>query len=103
MYSKAITLLKWKKIADSFISMSVGKEYDADPYYWTTFYCYKSLIIDTGCPHTTEEAAKFMEEMKLDVKAILLTHYHEDRSGGTSLFKKRLNADVSAPSDPLRF
>jgi hypothetical protein len=24
-------LLKWKKIADSFISISVGKEYDAEP------------------------------------------------------------------------
>lgn len=24
-------MLKWKKIADSFISISVGKEYDAEP------------------------------------------------------------------------
>jgi glyoxylase-like metal-dependent hydrolase (beta-lactamase superfamily II) len=90
-------LLKCKKIADSFFSISVGKEYDAEPYYWTTFYYYKGLIIDTGCPLTTEEAATFMEEMKLNVKAILLTHYHEDHSGGAGLFKKRFDIDVFAP------
>ena len=79
-------MLTWKKIADNFISISVGKEYDAEPYYWTTFYYYRGLIIDTGCPHTVEEATNFIEEMKLDVKANLLTHYHEDHSRWSSLF-----------------
>ena len=43
-------MLKWKKIGENFISVNVGKEYDGEPYYWTTFYYYKGLIIDTGCP-----------------------------------------------------
>lgn len=90
-------MLKFSKIADRFVSISVGKEYDAEPYYWTTFYYYKGLIIDTRCPLTAEEPVTFIEEMKLNVKAILLTHCHEDQCGGAYLFRKRFNIDVFAP------
>ncbi|MGB9713404.1 MAG: MBL fold metallo-hydrolase [Candidatus Bathyarchaeales archaeon] len=94
-------MLKWKKIDRDFIAVDVGKEYDGKPLYWTTFYYYKGLIIDTGCPHTAEEAAKFIEDMKFSVNAILLTHYHEDHSGGAYLFKEKLNVDVFAPKKSL--
>lgn len=94
-------MLKWKRIAENFISISVGKEYDEQPYYWTTFYYYKGLIVDTGCPHTAEEAVNFIEKMKLDLKAVLLTHYHEDHSGGAYLFKERFDVDVLAPKKSL--
>jgi len=94
-------MLKWKRITDDFISISVGKEYDAEPFYWTTFYYYKGLLIDTGCPLTAEEAADFVEKIKLNVKAILLTHYHEDHSGGAYLFKERLGVDIFAPTKSL--
>lgn len=90
-------MLKWKQIAKDFISINVGKEYDDKPYYWTTFYYYKGLIIDTGCPHTAEEAVKFIQDMSLNVNAVLLTHYHEDHSGGAYLFKERFNVEVFAP------
>lgn len=94
-------MLKWKRIAENFISISVGKEYEVEPYYWTTFYYYKGLIVDTGCPHTAEESLNFIEKMKLDVKAVLLTHYHEDHSGGAYLFKERFDVDVFAPRKSL--
>jgi len=94
-------MLKWKKIDENFISIDVGKEYDGKPYSWTTFYYYKGLIIDSGCPHTAEESARFMEEMKLDVKAVLLTHYHEDHSGGVYLFKNRFDVNVFASEKSL--
>ncbi|MCJ7635655.1 MBL fold metallo-hydrolase, partial [Candidatus Bathyarchaeota archaeon] len=71
-------MLKWKRIAKDFISISVSTEYDGKPLYWTSFYYYKGLIVDTGCPHTAEEASNFIENMKLGIKAVLLTHYHED-------------------------
>jgi glyoxylase-like metal-dependent hydrolase (beta-lactamase superfamily II) len=94
-------MLQWRRIADNFISISVGKEYDDAPYYWTTFYYYRGLLIDTGCPHTVEEAARFVEDMRLNIKAILLTHYHEDHSGGAYLFKEKFGAEVFAPQKSL--
>lgn len=83
------------------MAINVGKEYDGEPYYWTTFYYYNGIIIDTGCPHTADEAVKFIDEMKLNVKVILLTHYHEDHSGGAYLFKDKYNVEVFAPENSL--
>jgi len=94
-------VLKWKRIAENFISIGVGKKYNNEPYYWTTFYYYKGLIVDTGCPHTAEESVDFVQKMKLDVKAVLLTHYHEDHSGGAHLFKERFDVNVFAPRRSL--
>lgn len=94
-------MLKWKKIGENFIAINVGKEYDEEPYYWTTFYYYNGLVIDTGCPHTADEAARFIDEMKLSVEAVLLTHYHEDHSGGAYWFKDKFNVKVFAPENSL--
>jgi glyoxylase-like metal-dependent hydrolase (beta-lactamase superfamily II) len=57
--------------------------------------------VDTGCPHTAEEAVKFIEDMKLSVNAVFLTHYHEDHSGGAYLFKEKFDVDVFAPEKSL--
>lgn len=94
-------MLRWERITNNFISINVGKEYDDEPYYWTTFYYYRGLLIDTGCPNTAEEATKFVEGMRLTVKAILLTHHHEDHSGGAYLFKEKFGAEVFAPQKSL--
>jgi glyoxylase-like metal-dependent hydrolase (beta-lactamase superfamily II) len=94
-------MLRWEQIAKDFIAISVGKEYGGKPYYWTTFYYYKGLVIDTGCSHTSEEAAKFIEDMKLHVKAVFLTHHHEDHCGGASTFKERFGVEVFAPRKSL--
>ena len=95
-------MLKWKRIAENFISIKVGKEYNGEPYYWTAFYYYKGLIVDTGCPHTARESVNFVEKKKLDIKAVLLTHYHEDHSGGAYLFKERFDVEVFAPQRSLK-
>ena len=94
-------MLKWEKIAKDFIAISVGKEYGGEPYYWTTFYYYKGLVIDAGCPHTAEETVKFIEDMKLNVKAVFLTHHHEDHCGGAPKFKEKFDVEVFAPRKSL--
>lgn len=94
-------MLKWEWITKDFMAISVGKEYNGEPYYWTTFYYYKGLVIDAGCPHTAEESAKFMEDMKLNIKAVLLTHHHEDHCGGAPIFKERFGVEVFAPQKSL--
>ncbi|MGC8998519.1 MAG: MBL fold metallo-hydrolase [Candidatus Bathyarchaeia archaeon] len=94
-------MLRWEHIAKDFIAISVGKDHNGEPYYWTTFYYYRGLVIDSGCPHTAKEAAKFIENMKLDVKAILLTHHHEDHCGGAPTFKERFGVEVFAPQKSL--
>ncbi|MEM3824255.1 MAG: MBL fold metallo-hydrolase, partial [Candidatus Bathyarchaeia archaeon] len=94
-------MLKWEWITKDFMAISVGKEYNGEPYYWTTFYYYKGLVIDAGCPHTAEESAKFMEDMNLNIKAVLLTHHHEDHCGGAPIFKERFGVEVFAPQKSL--
>jgi glyoxylase-like metal-dependent hydrolase (beta-lactamase superfamily II) len=90
-------MLRWKQIDKDFISVDVGKVYNEKPFYWTTFYYYKGLIIDTGCPHCAEETTRFLKTLGFDIKAILLTHFHEDHSGAAYLIQERLDTDVFAP------
>jgi len=95
-------MLRWNQIDKNFVSVEVGKAYNEQPFYWTTFYYYNGLIIDTGCPHTTEESLGFIEKMNFEVKAILLTHFHEDHSGGVHLFQEKLDAEVFAPRKSIK-
>lgn len=94
-------MLEWKQIADDFFAISVAKEHNGEPYYWTTFYYYKGLLVDSGCPHAAEESVNFIKDMKLSVEAVLITHYHEDHSGGARLLKERFDVDVFAPRKSL--
>ncbi len=94
-------MLRWRQIDKDLVSVDVGKAYNEKPFYWTTFYYYKGLIVDTGCPHAAEESASFLEKMKLDIQAVLLTHFHEDHSGGAYLFQERLKVDVFAPKKSI--
>ncbi len=96
-------MLRCRQIDKDFISIDVGKAYNEKPFYWTTFYYYKGLVIDAGCPHTAEESTSFLEKLKLDIHAVLLTHFHEDHCGGAYLFQERLKTDVFAPRKSIRF
>ena len=63
-------MLKWKKIADSFISISVGKEYDAEPItgLLSTITMVSLLIVAVLIQL---KKLKFIEETKLSVRRAL--------------------------------
>ena len=63
-------MLKWKKIADSFISISVGKEYDAEPItgLLSTITMVSLLIVAVLIQL---KKLKFIEETKLSVRRTL--------------------------------
>jgi len=94
-------MLRWKPIQNDFIAIHVGrKRPDAEkPYYWTGLYYYKGLLIDTGCAYTAIETADFLERSNLDIKVILITHFHEDHVGGAAELKERFNVDIYAPEE----
>jgi len=72
------------------LAIKCGNEVNGQVLYWTTLYYYKNLVIDTGCPHTAHEIKDFFHSKA--VKAILITHYHEDHCGGTHVFKQPVYA-----------
>ena len=94
-------MIQSTKIEDDFISASAGRELDGKPHIWTSFYYYKGLVIDSGCAHTAEESTIFLEKLKLPVKAILLTHYHEDHCGGATAIQKKFKVEIYAPEKSL--
>jgi glyoxylase-like metal-dependent hydrolase (beta-lactamase superfamily II) len=87
-------MLKTQQLGDV-LSLSSGKEVGGQVLYWVNFYFYRGIVIDTGCPHTENEVRSFFE--KREVKAVLLTHYHEDHIGGANAF----DTSVFAPEKSL--
>lgn len=54
---------------------------------WSTMYYYKGLVIDCGCANTAEETYNFVRSLG-DIKAVLITHHHEDHVGCAHLFDR---------------
>ncbi|MCS7130181.1 MAG: MBL fold metallo-hydrolase [Archaeoglobaceae archaeon] len=65
-----------------------GHEIGGKVYYWVHFFIYSDILFDSGCPHTAKEV---FEAFK-DKKAVLITHYHEDHSGGAIELQKVMKA-----------
>ncbi len=79
---------------DDLLMLKCGAEIKGQVFYTTRLYYYRNLLIDTGCPHTAREVRELISSR--EVKAVLLTHYHEDHAGGASLFE-----NVYAPEKSL--
>jgi len=79
---------------DDILVLKCGTEIKGQVFYTTRLYYYRNLLIDTGCPHTAYEVRDFISGK--EVKAVLLTHYHEDHAGGAFLFE-----NVYAPEKSL--
>ncbi|MCX7636020.1 MAG: hypothetical protein N2Z74_09805, partial [Syntrophales bacterium] len=67
---------------DGVTVIKCGTEVGGEVPYWTYCYRYGGLLFDAGCPHTAVELQAFVREAHL--RALLITHYHEDLGGGAS-------------------
>jgi len=77
--------------------IKMGREYQGRVLYWTAAYLVDGLLIDTGCPHTAEELARFLEGRHL--KLAVNTHHHEDHVGANHLLQQRFEIPIMASGE----
>ena len=79
--------------------IKMGREYEGRVLYWTAAYLVDGLLIDTGCPHTAEELAKFLAGQNLRLAAN--THHHEDHVGANHLLQQRFRVPIMASRESV--
>jgi glyoxylase-like metal-dependent hydrolase (beta-lactamase superfamily II) len=77
--------------------VKMGREYEGRVLYWTAAYLVDGLLIDTGCPHTAEELARFLADQYL--KLAVNTHHHEDHVGANHLIQQRFKVAIMASGE----
>ena len=63
---------------------------------WTSSYLVDKLLIDTGAPAGKEQILQWISSLPEDEKPkrIILTHFHEDHSGGAHLLQNELGLPI---------
>ncbi|MBF5059739.1 hydroxyacylglutathione hydrolase [Candidatus Neptunochlamydia vexilliferae] len=67
-----------------------------DNYTYVISWDQNALVVDPG---EGEPILKLLEEENLTLKNILITHYHDDHTGGVELLKKKTECRVIGPED----
>jgi len=75
----------------------MGREVGGRVLYWVAAYLVDGLLIDTGCRHTAEELAGFLEGK--DLKMVVNTHHHEDHVGANHILKERFGVRIFASAE----
>lgn len=68
----------------------------ADNYLWLLHDGERAAVVDPGDAAVVE---KLLDELGLELAAILVTHHHADHIGGVERLRPRLNGPVHGPSD----
>ncbi len=84
------------QVYDGVTQVRMSREMDGKPVYWVAAYLIDGMLVDTGCSHTSEELAAFLEGK--DLRFVVNTHYHEDHIGGNHDIMTRYGIDICAPS-----
>ncbi len=77
----------------------MSREIGGKPVYWVAAYLVDGLLIDTGCSHTADELASFLDGR--EVRQVVNTHFHEDHVGGNHLLQRRFGTAIYAPADSV--
>lgn len=75
-------------------AVKVGTEVEGRVFHWVYLYYYKGLLFDTGCVNTAHEVFEHFRER--EIRAVLITHHHEDHIGAVNLFKRMARVFVPA-------
>ncbi len=76
------------------IQIKMSREMGGRPLYWVAAYLVDGLLIDTGCRHTAEELAGFLEGK--DIRLVVNTHHHEDHVGANAPVREKFKARILA-------
>ena len=80
-------MIKVRREGDLYI-INAGTDLSGNVIMWTTIYYYNGIVIDSGCINAASEIINAIESIG-DVKAVLITHHHEDHVGAAPLFRDR--------------
>ena len=81
------------------IQIKMGREVGGQVLYWVAAHLVDGLLIDTGCRHTAEELADFLEGQYLQFA--VNTHHHEDHVGANYILKKKFDIKIFASRKSL--
>lgn len=86
---------------DEVTQLRMGREVGGKVLYWVAAYLVEGLLIDTGCRHTAEELAEFLEGKYL--KLAVNTHHHEDHVGANHILMERFDIRILASDKSIPF
>lgn len=78
----------------SVTAIRMARTFLGRPLYWTAAYWLEGLLIDSGPPCLADELVQVVEQ--LGVEQIVVTHRHEDHTGGLDALHRRF------PAAPIR-
>jgi ribonuclease/clavin/mitogillin len=64
--------------------IKTASEFNNDALMWVYSYRIDNVMFDAGCPNAKHEFKEYLKHV--DIDKLVISHFHEDHSGGASLF-----------------